>query len=60
MKKTYISPNTLIYAVAMERNLLAGSGEQGTAVKTSDADASKDVLTRRNYDVWGEDEEEDY
>lgn len=37
MKKTYISPNTLLYTVIVERTLLAGSGEKGTSVKDTNA-----------------------
>ncbi|MBQ4392091.1 MAG: hypothetical protein II826_03140 [Prevotella sp.] len=60
MKKTYISPNTLTYAIAMQHTLLAGSGEKGTSVKDTEADASKDVLSRRNFNAWGDDDEEEY
>ena len=58
MKKTYISPDTLLDAFDMEYALLAGS-VLGTSVKSENADPENDVLSRRDFNVWGDEDEEE-
>lgn len=49
MKKTYISPATLIMAVQMQQHMLVGS-----KVYDENADSELDVLTteKGDWDIW--------
>lgn len=62
MKKTYISPTTALYEVNTSCCLLNGS-PVGTDVKEGNASEEQEVLSRqgnRHYDVWDDEEEEDF
>ena len=57
MKKTYISPCTAIYNVKTSCSLLEGS-PAGTDVKDTPASSEHEVLSRKHFDIWGDDDEE--
>ena len=56
MKKTYISPATLIMAVQAQQHMLVGS-----KVFDDPADSGLDVLTREksDWDIWGTGSDDD-
>jgi len=61
MKKTYISPALLVMTMNLEQQLCTISGG-GTVSVSNDKDYAVEIsasLTRRQYDVWGEEEEEE-
>ena len=56
MKKTYSTPETIITAVSVQHQLLAGSAN-GAAVTEENADPTLETLSRRRtFSIW-EDEE---
>ena len=57
MKKTYITPNVLVYKLTMESSLLAGSAQGDNVYSGTNADPSKPILSRRRNSVWDEDED---
>ena len=61
MKKTYISPALLVMTMNLEQQLCTISGGGTVSVSNNDEDAvyTSASLTRRQYDVWGEEEEEE-
>lgn len=62
MKKTYIEPTLLITYVEPQRIICAsiqgvsGTGNMNTAVS---GEETSEYLSRRNYNVWDEEEEEE-
>ena len=59
MKKTYITPNVLVYKLTMESSLLAGSAQGRNVYTETNADPAIPTLSRRRNSVW-DDEEEDF
>lgn len=61
MKKTYISPALLVMTMNLEQQLctISGGGTVSVSNDKEDAVETSASLTRRQYDVWGEEEEED-
>lgn len=61
MKKTYISPALLVMTMNLEQQLctISGGGTVSVSNKDEDAVETSKSLTRRQYDVWGEEEEEE-
>ena len=61
MKKTYISPALLVMTMNLEQQLCTISGGGTVSVSNKDEDAvyTSASLARRQYDVWGEEEEEE-
>lgn len=57
MKKTYLSPETIIVTLEMQ-GIMAGSAN-GTTVYNGEASSETPVLSRHNHSVW-DDEEGDY
>ena len=57
MKKTYIIPEITIHKLEV-MNLLAGSPNAG--LKEGNADKNGVVLSRRGYNDWDDDEEDDW
>ena len=57
MKKTYISPATLIMAVQVQQHMLVGS-----QVFDDPADSNYEVLTQEkgDWDIWGTNSDDDY
>ena len=60
MKKTYMIPTTELVTINSDVILTGGSltltNEGGTGT-VYDEDATSDALSRRNFSVWGDDEE---
>ena len=61
MKKTYISPALLVMTMNLEQQLctISGGGTVSVSNDKEDAVETSASLARRQYDVWGEEEEEE-
>ena len=61
MKKTYIQPTMEVAEMGTQLNLLTGSNRQLVIDSNPDDAVEEDVqLSRRQYNVWDDDDEEEF
>ena len=59
MKKTYLQPETLVCLLHTGNVILEASKPEAVIDTNETVDPTK-IESRRNYNVWGDEEEEDF
>lgn len=58
MKKQYTTPSVSIVGIHAHESLLAGSGPETMSIYDTNVEGGDEILSRRHYSFWGDDEEE--